>query len=175
MRRYKLNITGKDYTIDVQELAADRFYVRVGDEAYEVELSTHQDLAGAVITPEIVPLRAGDEAAIERPAIAYRPPAPESLRPLPAAPPPELPAAPPAAAGEFRAELRAPMPGTILAVEVKPGDKVTRGQTLVMLEAMKMKNALKAPHDAVVKQVLAQAGQTVRHGDVLVRFEEGAR
>lgn len=169
MRRYKLSVTGKEYTIDVQELTADRFYVRVGDESYEVQLSTHQDLAGAAITPEIVPLGAGDEAAIERPALTYRPPVPETLRPLPVTPPPER-SAPPAATGD----LRAPMPGTILSVEVKPGDAVARGQTVLMLEAMKMKNAIKSPRDAVVKQVLAQAGQAVKHGDVLVQFEEGA-
>ncbi len=173
MRRYKLHIADKEYTIDVQELTADRFYVRVGDESYEVRLSAHQDLAGAAITPEIVPLRAGDEAAVERPTITYHPPAPETLRPLPQVAQ-ELPPAPTAPASEFRAELRAPMPGTILSVAVKPGDRLTRGQTVLVLEAMKMKNAIKSPHDAVVQQVLVQPGQAVGYGDTLVRFEEGA-
>jgi biotin carboxyl carrier protein len=64
------------------------------------------------------------------------------------------------------------MPGTIVSVQVAPGDRVTAGQVVVKLEAMKMTNAVKAPQDAVVAEVRAQAGQAVGYGDVLVVFEE---
>ena len=65
------------------------------------------------------------------------------------------------------------MPGVIQAVEVKAGDAVKRGQTVVILEAMKMKNAIRSPRDGVVSEILAQVGQTVGYGEVLVKFEEG--
>jgi biotin carboxyl carrier protein len=50
---------------------------------------------------------------------------------------------------------------------------VKRGQTVVILEAMKMKNAIRSPRDGVVSEILAQVGQTVGYGEVLVKFEEG--
>lgn len=68
-------------------------------------------------------------------------------------------------------ELRAPMPGTILSVHVQPGEAVTRGQQLCVLEAMKMKNPIRAPHDGVVAEVSVQAGQSVQFHDLLLRFE----
>ena len=64
------------------------------------------------------------------------------------------------------------MPGTIVSVHVAPGDRVTAGQLVVKLEAMKMTNAVKAPRDAAVGEVRARAGQAVGYGDVLVVFEE---
>jgi len=65
------------------------------------------------------------------------------------------------------------MPGVIQAVSVKVGDAVTHGQTVLVLEAMKMKNAIRSPRDGVVSEVLVQVGQTVGYGDVLVKIEEG--
>jgi biotin carboxyl carrier protein len=73
----------------------------------------------------------------------------------------------------LRAELTAPMPGVIQAVQVKVGDELKHGQTVVVLEAMKMKNSIKSPRDGVIAEVLVQAGQSVGYGDVLVRFGEG--
>ncbi|NTU48447.1 MAG: acetyl-CoA carboxylase biotin carboxyl carrier protein subunit, partial [Syntrophobacteraceae bacterium] len=75
--------------------------------------------------------------------------------------------------GGLRADLTAPMPGVIQSVEVKVGDQVKHGQTVVILEAMKMKNAIRSPRDGVVEEVCVQAGQSVGYGDVLVKFEEG--
>lgn len=68
------------------------------------------------------------------------------------------------------ATLTAPMPGVILAVETSEGASVTRGETLLILEAMKMKNALRAPRDATIAQICVQPGQQVKYGDALVRF-----
>ena len=62
------------------------------------------------------------------------------------------------------------MPGKILLVEVKQGDRVSRGQTVVILEAMKMKNAIKAPYDGVVLEIMVCAEQIVSHGDPLAQL-----
>lgn len=64
--------------------------------------------------------------------------------------------------------LTAAMPGVIRAVLVNVGDTVERGQTLVVLEAMKMEIKLAAPHTGTVTAVGAQAGQTVQRGQMLV-------
>jgi pyruvate carboxylase subunit B len=68
--------------------------------------------------------------------------------------------------------LRAPMPGLVVRVEAKPGDRVAAGAGLVVLEAMKMENELKAPGPARVKSVRVAAGEAVEKGQVLVEFEE---
>ncbi|MFZ0530668.1 MAG: biotin/lipoyl-containing protein, partial [Propionicimonas sp.] len=59
----------------------------------------------------------------------------------------------------------------ILSIEVAAGASVQRGQTLMVLEAMKMKNDLRAERDGTVASVLVGAGAQVKHGDVLLEFE----
>jgi len=68
--------------------------------------------------------------------------------------------------------LKAPMPGMVLTIPVQEGQAVKKGDTLVVLEAMKMENALKAPHDAVVGAIQAEAGKPVEKGTVLLSFAE---
>ena len=66
--------------------------------------------------------------------------------------------------------LKAPMPGMVVRVVVEAGQEVGAGASLVVLEAMKMENDLKASGAAVVEQILVAAGQTVEKGAVLVTF-----
>jgi biotin carboxyl carrier protein len=68
--------------------------------------------------------------------------------------------------------LRAPMPGLVVRVQVETGDQVAAGAGLIVLEAMKMENELKALGPARVKSVRVAAGQAVEKGQVLVEFEE---
>ena len=63
--------------------------------------------------------------------------------------------------------LRAPMPGKIVATPAKPGDVVTKGQSLIVLEAMKMEHALVAPFDGVVATIGAAVGEQVSADTVL--------
>ncbi len=67
--------------------------------------------------------------------------------------------------------VRAPMPGHIVDIVVKPGDEVSVGQPLCSLEAMKMKNAIRSPRDGLIAGVEVTTGQAVAHGDILVTFE----
>ncbi|XP_033956750.1 propionyl-CoA carboxylase alpha chain, mitochondrial [Pseudochaenichthys georgianus] len=67
--------------------------------------------------------------------------------------------------------LRSPMPGTVVAVSVKPGDTVAEGQEICVIEAMKMQNSLTAARGAKVKSVHCKAGETVGEGDLLVELE----
>lgn len=68
--------------------------------------------------------------------------------------------------------LSAPMPGVILNIAVKAGDKVVYGQQLCALEAMKMKNAIRSPREGTLASVEVQEGQRVNYGDVLFRFSD---
>jgi biotin carboxyl carrier protein len=63
------------------------------------------------------------------------------------------------------------MPGGVLAVRVTEGQSVEAGETLVVLEAMKMENAVTAPAAATVSRVLVEAGQQVQRGDPLVELD----
>ncbi|KAM4591541.1 propionyl-CoA carboxylase alpha chain [Odontesthes bonariensis] len=67
--------------------------------------------------------------------------------------------------------LRSPMPGTVVAVSVQPGDTVAAGQEICVIEAMKMQNSLTAVKQAKVKCVHCKAGETVGEGDLLVELE----
>jgi len=68
--------------------------------------------------------------------------------------------------------IEAPMPGKVIAVKVEAGQAVTRGQELLVVEAMKMENAIRAPRDGRVKTVSARVGDAVSPGTVLVELEE---
>ncbi len=64
-----------------------------------------------------------------------------------------------------------PMPGSVIKVLVAPGERVKAGKTLVIVEAMKMENEVKAPADVVIAKVNVKPGQQVSAGQVLVEFE----
>ena len=67
-------------------------------------------------------------------------------------------------------DVKAPMPGLVLEVNVKPGDHVKNGDTIVVLEAMKMENSIKSPIEAIVQSVSVEKGQAVDKNAVLVNF-----
>jgi biotin carboxyl carrier protein len=107
------------------------------------------------------------QSTVSQSAPAYTPQpqtpnAPAAPRPTPQEAPRKSTA--PAASGA----ITAPMPGTILRVEIAPGDTVSKGQTLLVLEAMKMENEILAPQDGTIKELNASKGQSVNAGDVLV-------
>ncbi len=76
-----------------------------------------------------------------------------------------------AAAAVRDRELRAPMPGLVIRVLVEPGQKVAAGQSLVVVEAMKMENELRAEGEGIVGRVCVEEGQAVDRNDPLIVFE----
>ena len=165
MRRYSLDISGRNFVIDVQELTNDRFEVMVGDEPYEVTLSSDENLSEAIITPGF------------QPGTAQRPTATNSVarvRKEPASTPAASPAArkPNSGSGE-KSAVTAPMPGAILEISVKAGDQLERGQQVAILDAMKMHNVIGSPRVGTVAEVCVAVGQNVDHGDAIIKFLEG--
>ena len=99
---------------------------------------------------------------------AKAPVPPAAAAPAPVAAAPAAAAAPaPVVAGDGT-PVTAPMPGNVLKVLVKPGEAVSEGQTVVILEAMKMENEINAPCAGTVKQIVADVGSVVATGDTLV-------
>jgi biotin carboxyl carrier protein len=157
MRRYTLTVDGREFVVDIDDLAADRFAVQVGEQSYEVTLAADEDLPMATISPQMVPAQA--ERAPAGGTTAPR------ARPVTAAPA----QAPTSGAADT---LKAPMPGLILAVNVAAGARLERGQEVAVLEAMKMQNTIRSPRAGTVAEVLVAAGQSVGHGEPLLRFEK---
>ena len=71
----------------------------------------------------------------------------------------------------YKRQVKSPLPGTILSVNVKEGDRVAPRQTLFVLEAMKMENNIDAERGGVVKSIHVQKGATVMEGDLLIVIE----
>jgi biotin carboxyl carrier protein len=167
MRRYTIAVNGRTFALEVRETGADTFDVSLDGRSLAVRLLEEADLPSAAIAPDMDRALAGPVA----PAIQTEAPAPTqtgaAVAPAPLPRPGLANTASIAAAGT----LTAPMPGAIASIEAAPGARVRRGDVLCVLEAMKMMNPIRAPRDAVVAEVLVKAGQTVAHGDALLKFE----
>lgn len=115
------------------------------------------------------------------PAAPVAPAAPAAVPAAPAAPAPApaAPAAAPASAEEGKC-ITAPVVGTFYIAPapdqppfVQVGDKVQKGQTVCLMEAMKMMSEVKAPCDCVIEAILQEDGALVSFGDSLIRYREG--
>ena len=168
MRRYIVAIGDETYTIDVHQLAANRFEVTVGDLAFEATLEEEGDLPGAMISPEMVAPEEARPVPLPRVIAQPAPPSSPGPRPDPAAR--SSPGAETAPAGGRADVLAAPMPGVVLEVLVAPGTALRRGDPILVLEAMKMRNTIRSPRDAVVLEIAVEAGRPVGPGDPLVRL-----
>lgn len=144
MKEYKYKVNGKEYTVKINEIADDKAQVEVNGEAYEVDI---EKVAAPVVKPAPAP-RAAAKPAAAKPA------------PAPAA-------AAPAAAGAGK-PLKAPLPGTISEVLVAVGQQVKKGETVIVLEAMKMQNNIGAECDGTVTAVCVNKGDSVQDGTTLL-------
>lgn len=130
-----------------------KFNIKVNGQAYEVEV---EEVAGGFAPAPVVPV-----AAAPAPAVApVAAPAPEKAE-TKAAPAPV-----PVAAPAGGTQLKAPMPGTVIDFKATNGAAVKKGQTVLILEAMKMENEIVAPADGVITFV-ASKGASVNTDDLL--------
>lgn len=130
-----------------------KFNIKVNGQAYEVEV---EEVAGGFAPAPVVPVAAAPASAVA-PVAA---PAPEKAE-AKAAPAPA-----PVAAPAGGTQLKAPMPGTVIDFKATNGAAVKKGQTVLILEAMKMENEIVAPVDGVITFV-ASKGASVNTDDLL--------
>ena len=153
MKKYSLKINGNSYEVKIDDIneASTLAHVTVNGTKYNVEIE------------------GGKATAVKKPQVVAVPQVATDISVTPKTPIATKPAAAPVAAGGLK--VVCPLPGTVLSINVKEGDTVAAGQTLLVLEAMKMENNIDAERGGVVKQVLVQAGATVMEGDVLLVIE----
>ncbi len=154
------------------------FNVFVEDEYFEIGVDEVGGIPRVYDIRPMTPAQGQISAPITAPAPA--PPVVQAPPPKPASPKPKAeikapapsepavkPAAATAAGSGDRTPMIAPMPGMIVRYEKKLGDAVTEGETVVILEAMKMENALPAPADGIIKEINFGVGDSVSKNDVL--------
>jgi oxaloacetate decarboxylase alpha subunit/pyruvate carboxylase subunit B len=134
------------------------FNVFVDNEYFQVDVETPQ---GMPTVAHQAPAQVQTQTAAPAPA------APAPAAPAPAAAPAAKKEAPAPAASVDGTPLTAPMPGMVVSYSKKVGDAVSKGETVVILEAMKMENALPAPVDGTVKAINYDSGDSVAKNDVL--------
>jgi biotin carboxyl carrier protein len=143
MKKFKFMINGNGYEVEILGFEENIAKVEVNGTEYNVEVQKDLKMTK---TPTLVR------------AEAPKPSAKES----------KIPRVP---SQTSNVAIKAPLPGTIITVLVKPGDKVALGQKLLTMEAMKMENNVLSEKDGTIRQVNVKPGQAVAQGEVLVEIE----
>lgn len=136
------------YKVTASRLATGKYLLKIGDNSSEVDIARNRESLNIFIEGKDM------EARVEPYNLAQvREQAGSALK------------------GAADKITRAPMPGLVLAVNVKPGDDVKKGTTLAIIEAMKMENLIKFTHDGRVKDVFVTAGKAVDKNEKLLELE----
>lgn len=138
---------------------AKKLRIRVGGRLYQVEIPNPAKTPMTVVVDGVT-----YEVEVER---EERLAVTKEAKPE-AAPPLERPAQ---AQTQVRGKITAPMPGKIIGIKVNVGDRVAYGQEVLILEAMKMEQSIRAAEEGVVKAIKVTVGQSVPYGAVLVELE----
>ncbi len=158
MARVRVIVDGVEYEVEVEELGTGRFRVAFEGKEYTVEA---KELGIDTSTLSMMARAATQSAPTARPTST--PQVASNSAPIPA-----VHEASTVAEGSV---VVAPMPGKVLRVLVREGDRVEAGQGLLTLEAMKMENEIPAPKNGTIKKILIKKGDTVNTGDPLIEIE----
>jgi len=137
-----------------------KYKITLGKKTYEVEVEKGKAILAAEYDAAAPVAAAPAAAPVAAPAAAAAPAAPKAA--------PKAAAAPAASGGAAPGTVEAPMPGTVLRVNVNVGDAVKKGQALCVVEAMKMENDIPSPADGTVAEICAPAGTHVDTGSPLI-------
>jgi biotin carboxyl carrier protein len=155
MNEYVLTINQKEYRAEVGEINAEFALIQVNGKEFRVDL---KQLGLGKLMPMATP------AAEIRPTLSAAQPV-AGIAPAPAAPP-----AATAATGEASSLVKAPLPGLIIDVKVREGEKVKAGQNIIVMEAMKMENQIQATTDGTVKKIFVKKGDNIAEGNAMVEI-----
>ncbi len=145
MNKFQYKVQGVDYDVEIEELEGNVAKVQVNGIKFEVELKQPINPAHAI--------RKKPEVHQQATAAPQQAPAAAAAQP---------------AASATGSQVKAPLPGTITSVNVKVGDVVKDGDTVVVLEAMKMQNNIETEFSGTVTSILVNQGDSVLEGAVLL-------
>lgn len=166
VEKKKEDVPEKSENLRTFNVFVDDEYFEVGvDEQGESPVISYIEQLGQMPLQPVQPMQAPKPARPKKPAPAVVPPA--TPKPAKTETAEEAPAVPPVAPPTEGTPLRAPMPGMIISFEKKVGDAVNQGETVVILEAMKMENALPAPASGTVKAINFNSGDSVAKNAIL--------
>ncbi len=148
MKKYQYKVQGVDYTVQIEEVEGNIAKVSVNDIPFEIELQQ--------------PINAAKHPTIAKPVVVA-PQTDNQASAQPAAAPAQTAAAP--ASGNA---VKAPLPGTITEINVTIGQQVNVGDTVIVLEAMKMQNNIETEYAGTVKAINVSKGDSVMEGAVLL-------
>ena len=172
MPTFDVTIGNKTYHVEIPDPGAVPLAVIVDGQPFEVSIVGTELNSVRAVPPAEPPHSAPAPAPLPHPPrVTVARPATPAHASFPVGE--ETPSPWPEAQGredDVHGEVVAPMPGTILSVEVEAGQHVEAGQVLITLEAMKMKNPIRTTHPGVVAEIMVQPGEAVAYGDPLVRF-----
>jgi len=151
MNKYQYKVQGVDYEVEIEEVEGNIAKVNVNGIPFEVELQQ--------------PINAAKHPTIVKPKVEA--PKPVAAAPV-AAPAAAQPAAQPAAPAGSGNAVKAPLPGTINAINVKVGDTVAVGDIVLVLEAMKMQNNIESEYAGTVTAINVNQGDSVMEGATLL-------
>jgi biotin carboxyl carrier protein len=148
--KYKITVNSKVYEVEIENINARPVIAFVDGDRFEV-MPAHGDQAEA--------RKEADERKNKAEKKSFNPNQPAVVAPAPNQ----------ALSGNTQT---APLPGTVIEVFVKPGEKVEAGQVILIIEAMKMKNSIRSVYSGTIGEVLVSAGQSVAHKQALIKFAE---
>ncbi len=148
MNTYKYKVKGVNYEVEIAEVEGNIAKVNVNGIPFELELEK--------------PINAAKHPSIARPKVEAPRPAAAAAA-APAAPAPQ-----PAAATGAGNAIKAPLPGTVTEIKVQVGQQVNIGDTVLVLEAMKMQNNIESDYAGQVTSIVVKQGETVMEGAVML-------
>lgn len=160
MRKYEVTINQKDYSVLVKSFSADDAELEINGKTYNIKM----DGPIRSISSFGQPVNTA-AAPVYQAAPVMSPPPVQTNVPAPSAP-----ASSPAPTSGAGQAVTAPIPGSVLAILVKVGDKVDVGQTVITMEAMKMENEINAHVAGTVDSILVKVGDAVNQGQRLVEI-----
>lgn len=149
MKEYKYKINGVKFTVNVGDVIDNEVVVEVNGTPYKVELE--KAAKSGPVKPALT--QSGKTESVK---MATAPEKPVKAAPLPSG---------------GAASVKSPLPGTIMSFKVKVGDTVKSGDTVCVLEAMKMENDIHTTKGGVIKQILVNVGDAVAEGADLMIIE----
>lgn len=141
MKTYRFKINGNSYEVAINSIEGKTASVTVNGTPYQVELEQAQGAAPQTAAPAPAPVAAPAAPAVQTPV--------------------------PSTSGAGKA-ITSPLPGVIIGIKVNVGDKVTAGQEVAILEAMKMENSIEATHSGTVTAIHVSKGDSVLEGAAIV-------